>query len=353
MTAVLIIAALAASAQSPAGPSASPRAVVERFCRLDWDGGLLTAAGAADAAPLLVSPGTWSPIDRFRVVDSYAIRGRDQITVDYRVWGEVDSSLRFVRLEGLVANRPVATREYVSTVLSPRPQERGPGGPEGVKGSVTRRIAATPAVPHVSLETALRHVTAMRERSSDPALRENATGTLAVLRRLASPSAPGQGSPPKTAAAVVTDFRRMDAEGMQLIPDGWQAIAAMFTQPGSARLEKIGVLSREGLSYASIADDNTAGVRSTITYVGWVDVKSGRLEPPSDGVMLLHDFSLVLTNPGTSPAWKIEGPVPAPSVTVTTAIQYLARLRANTADAGVRKNADRTLAILKKARPSR
>jgi hypothetical protein len=203
----------------------------------------------------------------------------------------------------------------------------------------------------VSLDTAIRHVTAMRERSSDPALRENATRTLAALGRLVTPGAPGQGSPEKTAAAVVTDFRRMDAEGMQLIPEGWQAIAAVFTQPGSAQLEKMAVLSNEGLSYASIADDNTAGVRSLSSVLGWVDVKTGRLEVPS-GHMWLHDFSLVMTDPSTSPAWKIEGPVPAPCVTVATAIRYVTRLLATTEDAGVRKNAGRTLAVLKRAHPS-
>lgn len=354
MTAVLIFAALSASAQSPAQPSVSPRAVVERFCRLDWEGALLTPAGAEEAEPLLLSPYTWSPTQRFRVVDSYAVRGRDQIAVDYQVWGEVESSLRFVRLEGMMANRPVTTQEYVGTVLTPRSQERGPVGPNAVvKGSVTRRIVAIPPVPHVSVETALRHVTAMRERSSDPALRGNATRTLAALTRLVTPGAPGHGSPQKTAAAVVTDFRRIDAEGMQLTPDGWQAIAAFFTRPGSARLEKIAVLSKEGLSHASIADDNTAGVRVISTYLGWVDVKSGRLEQEPHGLKSIHDFSLVLTNPSTSPARKIEGPVPAPSVTVAAAILYVTRLSTTTAEAGVRKNAERTLAILKRARPSR
>jgi hypothetical protein len=40
-------------------------------------------------------------------------------------------------------------------------------------------------------------------------------------------------------------------------------------------------------------------------------------------------------------------------VTVATAIRDVTRLRATTADAGVRTNAERTLAILKRARSSR
>ena len=105
----------------------------------------------------------------------------------------------------------------------------------------------------------------------------------------------------------MTDFRRMDAEGMQLTSDGRQAIAALFTRPGSAPLEKIAVLLKEGLSHASIADDNTAGLRATPGTVGWVDVQSGRLAQEPDGLMTIHDFSLVLTNPGSLPAWKIQG----------------------------------------------
>jgi hypothetical protein len=59
------------------------------------------------------------------------------------VWGQVESSLRFVRLEGLIARHPLKIQEYVGTVLIPRAQTSGPGKPNAVvQGSMTRRIAS-------------------------------------------------------------------------------------------------------------------------------------------------------------------------------------------------------------------
>jgi hypothetical protein len=46
-------------------------------------------------------------------------------------------------------------------------------------------------------------------------------------------------------------------------------------------------------------------------------------------------------------AWKIEGPLPEPLVTVDKAIRYLTELRDKSPDPVIKKNADHTLAKLK------
>jgi hypothetical protein len=48
--------------------------------------------------------------------------------------------------------------------------------------------------------------------------------------------------------------------------------------------------------------------------------------------------------------WRIEGPVPEPHLTVDTAIRYVAELRASVKDPAIRRNADNTLAALKRLR---
>lgn len=332
---VLSIVATSVSAQSSVESSTSPRDVVERFCQLDLTGSLLTPAGDEETARFLVSPFRWSPDQTIVVIDRYTLRGSAHITVDYHVWGRLDASLRFVRLEGVVADRPVTMREYMGTMLA--------GG---------RRIETTPSRPHVSVATAVRHVTAMRDRSTDPVIKANASKALGALGRLApDPPAPHPANARKTAAAVVGDFCKMDADGKLLTSNGRRDIAALFAQPGPMRPEKIRVVAKYSLSYASIADDNTAGVRAMYTFLGSLDT-SGRFEPESAGPMEIKDFSLVLAggSSSASPIWKLDGPVPAPSVTVATAVRYVTELRDSTKDPAVRRNADRTLAILKRPR---
>jgi hypothetical protein len=48
--------------------------------------------------------------------------------------------------------------------------------------------------------------------------------------------------------------------------------------------------------------------------------------------------------------WRIAGSVPEPHVTVDTAIRYTTELRATATDVGIRKNADKMLAALKRLR---
>jgi hypothetical protein len=338
---VLNVAALPLSAQSSAA-GRSPRDVVERFCRLDLAGSLLTAAGDDETARFLVSPFRWTPDQTIVVIDRYTLRGSAQITVDYHVWGELDASLRFLRLEGVVAGRPVTTPEYMPTVRS-----------DGW------RIGTQPSRAHVSVATAVRHVTAMRDRSTDPVIKTNASQALVALGRLASdPAAPRPANARKTAAAVVGDFCTMDGDGKQLTSGGWRDMAPLFAQPREAwreKPEKIAVVADYGISPASITDEHTAGVRVTYLYVGFVDSKTGRFEQESPGLSTQRDFDLVLADGSSSasPIWKIEGPVPPPSVTVATAISYLTRLRDSTMDPAVKTNADRTLAVLKRPRQGR
>ena len=57
-----------------------------------------------------------------------------------------------------------------------------------------------------------------------------------------------------------------------------------------------------------------------------------------------------MPGPGGTVDWRIEGPVPEPRLGVEAAIRYVTEVRANTKDAAMRKNADQTLASLRRFR---
>ena len=71
----------------------SPRDVVERFCQLDLADSLLTPAGDAETARFLVSPFRWTRDQTVVVIDGYTLSGSADTDVNYRVWGQLDSSL--------------------------------------------------------------------------------------------------------------------------------------------------------------------------------------------------------------------------------------------------------------------
>ena len=91
---------------------------------------------------------------------------------------------------------------------------------------------------------------------------------------------------------------------------------------------------------------------------GRIDVPQARLVdlpggmPP--GAQVRAGFDLVkMPRPGTNGPleWLIEGPVPEPHVSINTAIRFLTELRARAKDEAIRKNADNTIAALKRIVP--
>lgn len=168
---------------------------------------------------------------------------------------------------------------------------------------------------------------------------------------------PGTGShpAPNTPDGVIQRFARLDADGGQLIPDGWNQIASLFVQPGPRRSPASLSIVRDGVgvSKAKITSDRTAIARLDYTHLGFLDIASGVYRVEHSGLHLLEHIKLVLVPAATSQGaslWKIEGSVPDPNITRTAAIRYVTQLLKTTKDEKVRKNAGRTLAALKRER---
>lgn len=152
----------------------------------------------------------------------------------------------------------------------------------------------------------------------------------------------------------MVSFCRLDTEeGAQLTPERWPEIAALFTRPGPSRRGQISIVKDCAVSEATIGPDDTAAVMVECLALGTLDEKplrfgNGRLPP--GGVKTRQSFTLTRARgaaPG-SPVWKIDGPVPPPTLTAAAAIRHVSALRDASTDAKVIRNANLAIAGLKR-----
>jgi hypothetical protein len=370
---ILTFAAQFVFAQSLGESEKNARDVVEQFCKMDWEGKLLTSEGDEATAKLLITPHRSHQDQEIDVVDSYVVLGPNMqgrnahFNVDYRLWGQIDSSLRFAREEGEIPNKPIKDRESYDLVFTNRYNDFGEGGPKAVvRGPLTWRIGITPSRPRVGVDAAIRYVAEMRDHANDPVIKENADKTIAALKRVAVAKSE-QRSPNLRQAPVevVKQFIRMELDGKQLSPNGWEEMSTLFVQPGPLPLDTIDVMKEIAVGSASIRDENRAEVSTGSFRWGQLNSKTALFEPDAmPGEKVLGNYVLVLTDkqgklaPDTGQArqvngsleWKISGPLRQPQISVDTAIHYVTDMRDKTTDPVTKKNANETLAKLKTLR---
>jgi hypothetical protein len=158
-----------------------------------------------------------------------------------------------------------------------------------------------------------------------------------------------------SARDVVLHFCTRDAQGEQLTAESRQRLAAMFTAPGNPERDKLMVIRGFVVSRA-FPENNRIGFRVDYTPVGWIDPfqKQFHLLPPT--IELRGDFFVTeeskyattstASHVENSPGWRIEGPMPAPHLTIEAAIRYANRLRAQAKDPALKKRATELLAAL-------
>lgn len=158
---------------------------------------------------------------------------------------------------------------------------------------------------------------------------------------------------PRSPEEAVRRFCRLDRDGAQLTPKGREEIAALFVRPGKPPdATEVGVLKdRFDIRPPLRIRDDLAEVRADYTHLGFLNLTSAVFRTEAAYLHLIADFRVTLTNPPTAGApriWKIEGEMPPPLLGVTGAIRFLEDLRARTDDARIRRNADRSIAGLKR-----
>jgi hypothetical protein len=167
----------------------------------------------------------------------------------------------------------------------------------------------------------------------------------------------------KPTEQLVRRYEKLIAAGDLLTPAGWKRASQLFEKsnpyPPSG---EIYVVSTGG----AVGEDWVKGDRAQVE-TKWDDnygtIDSAlRYKPPSPSgrIAMVQMFSLVLTHAQpdgsgnstlpTEPAaeWKFEGDLHIRSATIYAAIKYVERMRDRSTDPAIRKNADRTIAALKR-----
>jgi hypothetical protein len=180
-------------AQSPLGPQNSPKEVVEGLWNRATEGELLTLDGWNRASGLFAQRDPWPGNREVRIVSNYWGVGpvfvnpdTAEADVDYTNEGEIDSFLRYT---------PPPKTPYFKTSLVFHlilvPEYAPVYGPDGKTvvskkptGSQWWQIQGPRGLPWTTVNTAIRYVLDMRDKTTDPSIKKNADETLAKLMKL-------------------------------------------------------------------------------------------------------------------------------------------------------------------------
>jgi hypothetical protein len=164
----------------------------------------------------------------------------------------------------------------------------------------------------------------------------------------------------------------MATRGELLTSEGWNRASALFTvpQPRPTNKPLFVVSNYYGINYYNVKE-NRAEIQMEYADCGQID-SALHYSPPQKTQAFKTSFqyrlvsvptylmmygsdgkTLVEKKPTGASAWQIEGPQtegppPLPWTTVNTAIRYVLEMRDKATDPAIKKNADETLAKLKK-----
>lgn len=185
--AVLVIAILA-STQPSAGQTKSPKAVVDEFWKMETQGGRLTPDGWKAADAYFVRPSkppkdlVIGVVDNEYSIGDPATRTSNTATVTVHVGGlmwKIDPNMRISilsdQVKGFVAYELVLTGTHWESAPDRRTLREVSGEPEW-------RIEKEGDI-WLTVDTAIRYLSHVRDTTSDPAIKRNADRSLATLRQ--------------------------------------------------------------------------------------------------------------------------------------------------------------------------
>jgi hypothetical protein len=191
-----VLDALAASgqAQAPTLSGISPRERVEQIWKLATEGELLTPEGWRRYSGFLLHPEPPPGNKVIRVVSNYwgvqavLAKGSDmEVTVDYAEAGQIDSKLRYTPPPptpfagtGLIYHFVLAPTHWTMLMSDGKVVT----GKEERTGPADWYITGSPGLPWTTVNTAIRYVLEMRQKTTDPVVKKNADQTLAKLMKL-------------------------------------------------------------------------------------------------------------------------------------------------------------------------
>jgi hypothetical protein len=383
---ILCLGIPVACAHAPAGAQKSPKEVVEQFYKMETQGTWLGPERWDELQDFLTDTGPWFPNASISVLKRYEVREarKDigsggvvdyQVEVDFFEWGSIGPYLNFTKAQGLTgqssaASEAVVQRTYETLVLRDRFIQRTPSGKDvEKKGTLGWRMALF-APPRIDVNTALRWVAEMRDKSSDPAIKYNAGKTLAILRALSvGGRLPGrtEGTAKESPAKIAQRFIRMEAG---LLPYQWNQLTNFFIETPKPQWSTVHIV--DVVDTASTTNGDSTEVEVLTNSLGDLDASlrirnypSMRLPlvTPSTSACFGDDrfgFSLLLSEKywdiATDLAVKeLDGPLAwrriqdtsfQPLISLDTAIRYVGQTVDKTTDSVVKRNGARTLSIL-------
>jgi hypothetical protein len=166
-----------------------------------------------------------------------------------------------------------------------------------------------------------------------------------------------QSSPQTSPRDVLERFCELDAQGKQMSADGWQEITPLFSAPVAPLRSKI-IVAKDFVVSKAALKGNRAEFYVEYIILGQIDSSLSFSHLPP--VKVRAGFDLVLMDKSTErgptvprtqaiePArWRIEGTPPEPHLTVEAAIHCVTELRSKALNDAARRNANKTIAILK------
>jgi hypothetical protein len=169
----------------------------------------------------------------------------------------------------------------------------------------------------------------------------------------------------KATERVVRQYEKLIADGAFLTPEGWRKVSRIFLRSNPYPKDgDILLTSQAGLIGENwVRGDRAEVERKWIDFRGSIDssLRYKPAMPTIDVIPAILDYSLVFTNRhvdieegGTTREvlgtweWKIEGPQSERWATVEKAVIYVTEMRDKSDDPIVKRNANRTIAILKR-----
>ncbi len=178
---------LVALAQAPPAQLQSPTQVVGEYMKLEAEGGRLTTEGWYKAGAFFVQPPTLPQNKKIEVIGGdYSVSQKPlvvkgdtaTVTVDIEDEAGLDSNLSLVQPIAGTIKSGLA----FNLVLTNKYWELGDDGKlKQVIGPPQWKIADAWTTVWISVDTAIRYVTDMRSRTTDPIVKKNADKTIASL----------------------------------------------------------------------------------------------------------------------------------------------------------------------------
>lgn len=166
-----------------------------------------------------------------------------------------------------------------------------------------------------------------------------------------------RGDSAKSPEQVVEEFLAMETRGGRLTPEGWAKADEFFVRPVPTPPEKrVVVISKDYSVYEASVKEDRAEVCNDYEDLGRIDSALHYTAPPSGFLKTTATYHLVRARRlksstetvGSSLGWKIADPSITLWLNLETAMRYVAAMRNKTGDPVVRRNADETLAVLRR-----